>query len=593
MSAPWKPYWPTTRSSSSAALGGSAVGSVAKPPNRLGWRFMAAATNSLASRASSTASAATHCSTPGELSDNTCISIPAASISTMRSSSTSWSCAAIRARRPPCLAARSMIPLPGPFKNPGVAKCSSRVMVRIFRFRLVDFKRTSAEHLRPGAHFLGQDSVFGKWFERGPQRRLEFRAALSQHGWRGGGHRERTADEAFERDALAIGHRNLFQLLEGRIHKPGIHVDAVAAIRRVLGPGVAEIMECLRPGILRPIDREGATHQHVSAGNDHPLQDGERGFPIQPMQCTADGCDLEDTGLDRQVLEARFDQFYLHAGLAGQSPGRSQHGGFRINARGRTYVRREADGERRGATGDIQQPLHALEAQTAGHFREEFGWIWLAVAIVKPHRRFEAPHQSAWPVTRSWSHSPAPSRANVSFTVMSAMGKGWRRKRRSCCSIRSQAPIAAVKRSAGRIASLYPMHCASSSAISGVLPRHTRLSRQGPLTSLGTAETSSRVSGASTNAISAPTSSAALARRMASAKPSTARASVRAMIRKSGSWRAAVAARILARYGSSGITSLRSRWPHFLGKPWSSRCKPATPARSYSRTVRTTFSSLP
>ena len=34
-------------------------------------------------------------------------------------------------------------------------------------------------------------------------------------------------------------------------------------------------------------------------------------------------------------------------------------------------------------------------------------------------------------------------------------------------------------------------------------------------------------------------------------------------------------------------------WPHFLGATWSSMCSPATPARSYSRTVRTALSALP
>src|SRR5216683_705347 len=79
------------------------------------------------------------------------------------------------------------------------------------------------------------------------------------------------------------------------------------------------------------------------------------------------------------------------------------------------------------------------------------------------------------------------------------------------------------------------MRSASPNATSGVLPRQTTLRRHGPLTRRGTAATSSTVCGASTNAMSAPAASAALARRTASSKPSTARLSVRAMTMKSGS----------------------------------------------------------
>jgi hypothetical protein len=96
-----------------------------------------------------------------------------------------------------------------------------------------------------------------------------------------------------------------------------------------------------------------------------------------------------------------------------------------------------------------------------------------------------------------------------------------------------------VNSRAGRIASLYPMAWASSRPTSGVFPRQTRLRRQGPLTNFGTAVTSPMDSGASTNAMSAPAWSALFARRIASSNPSTARASVRAMTRKSGSCLAA------------------------------------------------------
>ena len=90
------------------------------------------------------------------------------------------------------------------------------------------------------------------------------------------------------------------------------------------------------------------------------------------------------------------------------------------------------------------------------------------------------------------------------------------------------------------------MLSASSRATSGVLPRHTMFSMHGPLTSRGTALTSSSVCGASTKAMSAPASIAALARRIASSKPSGARESVRAITMKSGSALALTAARILA-----------------------------------------------
>jgi hypothetical protein len=75
--------------------------------------------------------------------------------------------------------------------------------------------------------------------------------------------------------------------------------------------------------------------------------------------------------------------------------------------------------------------------------------------------------------------------------------------------------------------------------------------------------------------------------------PSTARLSVRAMMTKSGSSRASHAARILPTISSSGTRALFSMCPHFLGKIWSSRWMPATPAASYSRTVRMTLTALP
>ena len=123
--------WRTRRSSSSAAFSGAAVGSAAKPANRVGCFFTASARKSLASRATAIASAASNCSVPGYCSDSTCISMPAASISAKRLSPTSASRPKKSASRPPDFSARSLNSRPGPAKNPGLAKCSSSVMVRI------------------------------------------------------------------------------------------------------------------------------------------------------------------------------------------------------------------------------------------------------------------------------------------------------------------------------------------------------------------------------------------------------------------------------------------------------------------------------
>src|SRR5262249_23011485 len=89
-------------------------------------------------------------------------------------------------------------------------------------------------------------------------------------------------------------------------------------------------------------------------------------------------------------------------------------------------------------------------------------------------------------------------------------------------SAASHAPTTQVKRRPGTIASRYPISRAVPRSISGVLPRRTRLRRQGPMTRFGTAASSSTVWGASTNAMSAPADSAALARLIASSKPATA-----------------------------------------------------------------------
>ncbi len=92
--------------------------------------------------------------------------------------------------------------------------------------------------------------------------------------------------------------------------------------------------------------------------------------------------------------------------------------------------------------------------------------------------------------------------------------------------------------------------------------------------------TSASLTSASMNSTSAPVSAYIRARASARSSPSTARASVRAMITNSGWLRASTAAWTLAAISSAGMTSLPSMWPHFLGATWSSMWIPATPAAS-------------
>ena len=77
------------------------------------------------------------------------------------------------------------------------------------------------------------------------------------------------------------------------------------------------------------------------------------------------------------------------------------------------------------------------------------------------------------------------------------------------------------------------------------------------------------------------------------AKPSTAIASVRATISRSGSVRASTAALIFATISAAGITSLPSKWPQRLGNTWSSIWIASAPARSSVCTVRRMLSALP
>jgi hypothetical protein len=70
-------------------------------------------------------------------------------------------------------------------------------------------------------------------------------------------------------------------------------------------------------------------------------------------------------------------------------------------------------------------------------------------------------------------------------------------------------------------------------------------------------------------------------------------ASVRAMINVSSAWRESAAALILPTMSGAAMSVLPSRWPQRLGKSWSSSWMALAPARSSSRTVRSTLSALP
>src|SRR6266436_239070 len=163
----------------------------------------------------------------------------------------------------------------------------------------------------------------------------------------------------------------------------------------------------------------------------------------------------------------------------------------------------------------------------------------------------------------------------------------------SDASARSMAGTAAAMHTAGKITILKPIRSSSGIFMAGVLPPGTMFARRGALTSRAIRWISSSVWGASTKITSAPASAARLPRSMASSRLVTARASVRAMMTKSGSVRYSLAARILSQNSWVGMICLPAMWPHFFGATWSSMCNPATPARSYSRTVRTTFRTLP
>ena len=104
---------------------------------------------------------------------------------------------------------------------------------------------------------------------------------------------------------------------------------------------------------------------------------------------------------------------------------------------------------------------------------------------------------------------------------------------------------------------------------------------------------SSSVRRASAKIMSAPASRYASARSMAAVWPSTAWASVRAMMTKAGSCRASTAALMRSDISSAGTRALPGRWPQRLVCTWSSRCIPAAPDLMRSCVVRAMLNAAP
>ena len=137
------------------------------------------------------------------------------------------------------------------------------------------------------------------------------------------------------------------------------------------------------------------------------------------------------------------------------------------------------------------------------------------------------------------------------------------------------------------------MRVNSAASIVGVLPPITTFTSCGTDSAAGIRAISSMLSGASMKVMSAPASMKRWARSMALSNPSIARASVRAMIRKSSFIRASTAALTLEAASAAGITALPLKCPHFFGMSWSSSWIALAPARSSERTVCRTLRALP
>jgi hypothetical protein len=94
-------------------------------------------------------------------------------------------------------------------------------------------------------------------------------------------------------------------------------------------------------------------------------------------------------------------------------------------------------------------------------------------------------------------------------------------------------------------------------------------------------------------AMSAPASIKSWQRSMERSRPSIESPSVRAPMNRFGSRRASSAALILASIRSTGTISLPDRYPHRLGKVWSVKNNPETPADSNARTIWRTLLTPP
>ncbi len=138
-----------------------------------------------------------------------------------------------------------------------------------------------------------------------------------------------------------------------------------------------------------------------------------------------------------------------------------------------------------------------------------------------------------------------------------------------------------------------PTSASSVVVNSGVLPNSVRLASTGTFIVFVNCWYSSSVVSASAKIMSAPASTYAAARSSAACCPSTACASVRAMITKLSSMRPSAAAFSRSHISCVSTRALPGRWPQRLTATWSSMWQPAAPAQVISRTVRAIINALP
>ncbi|MNJ54464.1 hypothetical protein D3C77_499030 [compost metagenome] len=124
---------------------------------------------------------------------------------------------------------------------------------------------------------------------------------------------------------------------------------------------------------------------------------------------------------------------------------------------------------------------------------------------------------------------------------------------------------------------------------SGVAPNSVMLARIGALIRSAKVLYIASSVMASGNTMSAPASIHAAARSSADSRPSTARASVRAMITKLSSVRASTAALMRSTISCWETISLFGRWPQRLAPTWSSMWIAAAPNLIIDLTVRATL----